>query len=102
VLEPYAGKLARTVLRRRGGGNSVLLFDFISDGLAITVDLNLFKKKIRKKDLEDKDYKWGYSNINGYYLGFKLTLVIEHPSLVPVAFLIHTGSRTTANSSRRF
>lgn len=65
---------------------------FIIDGAAITLDLNVFRKKNRKADLEDKDYKLGYSNANGYYIGFKLTLVIEHPSLVPVAFLIHTGS----------
>jgi len=64
----------------------------IIDGSAITLDLNVFKKKIRKKDIEGKEYRWGYSNTNGYYLGFKLTLVIEYPSLVPVAFLIHTGS----------
>jgi len=65
---------------------------FIVDGSAITLDLNVFKKKVRKKDLENRDYKWGYSNTRGYYLGFKMTLVIEYPSLIPVAFLIHPGS----------
>jgi hypothetical protein len=65
---------------------------FIVDGSALTLDLNVFKKKVRKKDLEDRDYRWGYSNNSGYYLGFTLTLVIEYPSLVPVAFLIHPGS----------
>ena len=59
---------------------------FIIDGSAITLDLNIFKKRVRKKDLEDKDYKWGYSPTNGYYLGCKLTLVIEYSSLVPVTF----------------
>jgi len=65
---------------------------FIIDGSAITLDPNHFKKKIWKQDLEGKDYRWGYSNTSGYYLGFKLTLVIEYPSLVPVAFLVHAGS----------
>ena len=36
MLEPYAGKFARTVMRRRDGDNSVLLFDctltYIFDG----------------------------------------------------------------------
>jgi len=65
---------------------------FIVDGSAITLDQNVFKKKIRKKDIEDRDYRWGCSNTSGYYPGFKLTLVIEYPSLVPVAFLVHAGS----------
>ncbi len=65
---------------------------FIIDGSAITLDLNTFKRKIRKKDLDRRDCKWGYSTTNGYYLGFKLTLAIEYPSLIPVAFLIHSGS----------
>ncbi len=51
---------------------------FIIDGSAITLNPNHFKKKIRKQDLEGKDYRWGYSNTNGYYLGFKLTLAIEY------------------------
>ena len=62
------------------------------DGSAITLDRNVVKKRIRKADLDEKDYRWGYSTTQGYYLGFKLTLAIDYPSLVPVAFLIHPGS----------
>ena len=72
---------------------------FIIDGSAIPLDLNLFKKKIRKKDLETKEYRWGYSTTRGYYIGFKLTLVVEYPALVPVAMLIHAGS---PNDSKLF
>ena len=50
------------------------------------------KKKIKKADLEEKEFKWGYSSSKGYYIGYKLTLVIEYPSLMPVAFLLHQGS----------
>jgi len=64
----------------------------IIDGSAITLDINVFKKRLTKKELERKDYKWGFSNTAGYYPGFKLTLAIEYPSLVPLAFLIHPGS----------
>jgi len=28
----------------------------------------------------------------GYYIGYKPTMVIEYPSLMPVAFLLHQGS----------
>ncbi|MHC1635684.1 MAG: hypothetical protein ACXQTS_03550 [Candidatus Methanospirareceae archaeon] len=32
----------------------------------------------------------------GYYIGYKLSLAIEHPSLRPVAFLLHQGSPNDA------
>jgi len=74
---------------------------FIIDDSAIPLDLNFFKKRIQKSALETKEYRWGYSTTNGYYLGFKLTLVVEYPSLVPVGVLVHAGPPMTANSSRR-
>ncbi|RJS79232.1 hypothetical protein CW713_08675 [Methanophagales archaeon] len=49
-------------------------------------------KKITKADLEEKEFKWGYSSSKGYYIGYKLTMVIEYPSLMPVAFLLHQRS----------
>ncbi len=64
----------------------------IVDGSAITLDLNIFRRKFRKNDLLKKDYRWGYSNTAGYYLGYKMTLVIEYPTLLPLCMLIHPGS----------
>lgn len=64
----------------------------IVDGSAITLDLNIFRRKFRKKDLLTKDYRWGFSNTRGYYLGFKLTLVVEYPKLLPLCVLLHPGS----------
>ncbi|MHC1582602.1 MAG: transposase [Candidatus Syntropharchaeia archaeon] len=55
-------------------------------------DLNWFRKKITRADLEEREFKWGYSSSRGYYIGYKLTLAIEYPSLKPVAFLLHQGS----------
>jgi hypothetical protein len=68
----------------------------IVDGSAVALDLNIFKKRIRKADLAEKDYQWGYSTTHGYYLGFKLTLAIDYPSLMPLAFLVHPGSPNDA------
>lgn len=59
------------------------------DGSTITLGLNIFKKRYRKTGLVNQDYTRGHSPTNGYYFGYKLTLVIEHPSLIPVAFLLH-------------
>lgn len=64
----------------------------IVDGSPITLDMNVCKKRLGKKELETKDYQWGFAHTEGYYPGFKLTLAIEYPSLVPLAFLIHPGS----------
>jgi len=65
---------------------------YLIDSTAITLDLNIFKKRYTRSDLVEKDYAWGYSTTNGYYLGYKLTLVVEYPTLIPVAFFLHRGS----------
>ena len=31
-----------------------------------------FRKKYKREDLKDKDYKWAYSRSRGYYIGMKL------------------------------
>ena len=80
------GVLSSICVKR--GRNRVL----IVDSTDVSLDLNWFKKKIKKADLEEKEFKWGYSSSKGYYIGYKLTLVIEYPSLRPVAFLLHQGS----------
>ena len=64
----------------------------IVDSTDVSLDLNWFRKKITKADLEEKKFKWRYSSSKGYYMGYKLTLVIEYPSLMLVAFLLHQGS----------
>jgi hypothetical protein len=38
----------------------------LTDSTDISIDLNWFKKKIKKKDLEEKEFKWGYSPSKGY------------------------------------
>ena len=80
------GVLSSICLKR--GRNRVL----IVDSTDVSLDLNWFRKKITKADLAGKEFKWGYSSSKGYYIGYKLTLAIEYPSLRPVAFLLHQGS----------
>lgn len=53
----------------------------IVDVSAITLDLKIFKRKLRKEDVLKKDYRWGFLNTAGYYFGYKLTHVIEYPAL---------------------
>jgi len=78
--------LYRTPRRKRG------ITTFLIDATAITLDLNWFRKTYSKAQLDKRDFKWGYSPSHGHYIGYKLTLVIEYPSLHPVCILLHPGS----------
>jgi len=49
----------------------------IGDTTNLTVDIKWFRKKYKRKDLKDKDYKWAYSKSKGYYIGMKLVLTIS-------------------------
>lgn len=89
-VRSISGVLSSICVKR--GRNRVILID----STEISLDLNWFRKKIRKSDLEEKEFKWGYSSSKGYYIGYKLTLAIEYPSLKPLAFLLHQGSPNDA------
>jgi len=68
----------------------------IVDATDVQLDINWFRRRIKKADLEDKEFKWGYSPSKGYYIGYKLTMVVDRRSLKPLAFLIHEGSPNDA------
>ncbi len=71
----------------------------IIDSTDVSVDINWFRNTYKKTDLEHRDFKWAFSSSKGHYLGFKLLLAIEHPSLKPLAFLLYPGS---PNDSKLF
>ena len=54
------------------GKRKIVKTIIIGDTTNLTVDINRFRKKYRRKDLKDKDYKWAYS------IGMKLVLAIEY------------------------
>jgi len=83
-----SGILNSSCTRRRKRG----ITTFLIDATAITLDLNWIRKMYSKAQLAKKEYKWGYSPSHGHYIGYKLTLVIEYPSLHPVCILLHPGS----------
>ena len=68
----------------------------IIDSSDIQIDLNWFRRTIKKKDLEERDFAWAYSSSKGYYIGYKATLVVEYPLLRPVFFLFNRGSPNDA------
>jgi len=79
---------------KRGRNKTILV-----DSTDISLDLNWFKGRIKREDLEEREFKLGYSVSKGYYIGYRLTLAIEYPSLRPIAFLIHQGSPNDATKS---
>ena len=49
----------------------------IRDTTNLTVYIKGFRKKYKREDLKDKDYKWTYSRSKGYYIATKLVLAIS-------------------------
>lgn len=68
----------------------------IVDGTDIQIDLNWFGRKISKKSLEEKPYKWAYSSSKGFYIGLKLTLALDCRNMQPLAMLLHEESPNDA------
>jgi hypothetical protein len=64
----------------------------IIDSTDINLNLNFHAKKITKKSLENKEYKWGHSTHRGFFIGMKLTLALETETLKPLAFLINEAN----------
>lgn len=65
---------------------------FIIDATPGDLDINFGSKKVPKESLEDKDYKWGWGTAIGYYIGYKVTVVLDYKTKMPVYFMIESGS----------
>lgn len=90
-LEQYVNimnKLIKTNFKRKNNRKMT----FIVDATPVDVDYNTDRKHRTRKYLENKDYDWAYSSSKGYYIGYKVTIVLEKESLTPVLILIHSGS----------
>ena len=87
----FVSGVLNSICTKRGRGGAIVI-----DSTDLTVDVNWFRKKIKKADLEERDYGWGYAPSKGFYVGYKLTLAIKYPSLKPLAFLLHQGSPNDA------
>jgi len=83
-------RILNQVTKRRARNTRIIV-----DCTDVSVDVNYFRKPVKQKDLEGKDYRWGYS-AKGMFIGMKLTLVLEHPSLKPLLFLLHPANRHEA------
>ena len=65
---------------------------FIIDATPGDLNINFKSKKISKESLEDKDYAWAWGTSIGFYIGYKITLVLDYKTKMPVYFMIDRGS----------
>lgn len=73
--------------KRKRGSKGIII-----DSTDIDLNFNWHSKKITKESLENKEYKWGHSTHRGFFIGMKLTLALEYPTLKPLAFLINEAN----------
>ena len=85
-------KTINTILRYLNRNNSVQSHTYLLDATPLDVDYNFDSNKISKKNLENKDPKWGHGTSIGFYIGFKGTFVLDYNIMMPVLFIIHPGS----------
>lgn len=76
--------------------NKRLIRDIIVDGTDIQIDLNWFGRRISKKSLLKKPYKWAHSSSKGFYIGLKLTIALDCKTMQPIAMILHEGSPNDA------
>ncbi len=89
-------RILNSITKRRARNNKLIV-----DCTDVSLDLNWFKKPLRQRNLLKKDYRWGYS-AKGKFIGMKLTLVLEYPSLKPLLFLLHLANRHEAKLFSEF
>lgn len=67
--------------------------DLIVDATPVACDINIVKKYMAPEKLEELKLDMGYSSNTGFYIGFKVTVVLEKDSLCPVSVIIHSGAK---------
>ena len=65
---------------------------YITDATPVECDINILRKYITQKHLKKLRLKFGYSNSKGYFIGYKVTVVLEKTTRTPVSILIHPGA----------
>ena len=65
---------------------------YITDATPVECDINILRKYISPEHLKKLRLKFGYSNSKGYFVGYKVTMVLEKNTRTPVSILIHPGA----------
>ena len=65
---------------------------YLVDATPVEVDINTVKKYITGEDLKKLNLKWGFSKTKKYYIGFKVTVILDKDTLTPVSIRIDAGA----------
>ena len=64
----------------------------MADTTPCACDFNKDKEFITKEHFDKLGLKWGFSTTKGHFIGFKVTVVLDEASMIPVCILIHSGA----------
>ena len=64
--------------------------------------INILRMYITQKHLKKLRLKFGYSNSKGYFIGYKVTVVLEKTTRTPVSILIHPGAPNDSKILTKF
>ena len=89
-------KIVNSTLMRFNKENRGTYNRFIADATPSACDFNNDKHFIPKEHLEQLNLKWGFSTTKGHFIGFKVTVVLNEKTMVPVSILIYSGAPNDA------
>ena len=89
-------KIVNSTLMRFNKENRGTYNRFIADATPSACDFNNDKHFIPKEHLEKLNLKWGFSTTKGHFIGFKVPVVLNEKTMVPVSILIHSGAPNDA------
>ena len=75
---------------------------YITDATPVECDINILRKYITPEHLKKLRLKFGYSNSKGYFIGYKVTVVLEKTTKTPVSRLIHPGAPNDSKILTKF
>ena len=94
-MSRYSGeeycKIVNSTLMRFNKQNRVKYNSFIADATPSACDFNNDKHFI-PKHIEKLNLKWGFSTTKGHFIGFKVTVVLNEKTMVPISILILSGA----------
>ena len=85
-------KIVNSILRKFFKPRKRRKDTYITDATPVECDINILRKYISPKHLKKLRLKFGYSNSKGYFVGYKVTMVLEKTTRTPVSILIHPGA----------
>ena len=94
IIQYYT--MVNSLLRRYFKPHKIICDEYIIDATPVACDINIVKKYIKNEHLKRLGLHWGYSTTKKYFVGFKVTVVLEKKTLTPVSILIHPGAPSDA------